>query len=263
MGNETLILDLREIRTKAGLYILILSREDLSGVFPGLFRYNVSLITNGITVLVFRTNTFEYSPGSRHGAEAVSRNKMDEWDRIVQKDPGSLISPPVKRQSVNRPSSVADVVILQGSPRADGNCGLIAGWAADAARSAGKKVQVFFPHDMDLHFCIGCYQCFNSGTCTFNDDMTEILSAIGSAELVVICSPVYTNTVPAGLKTVFDRTLPYHASRILGKSEGRPKGLLFSVAGRKGRLKFYLYKACGEGIHGNIGDFACRRDPVR
>lgn len=145
MGNETLILDLREIRTKAGLYILILSREDLSGVFPGLFRYNVSLIINGITVLVFRTNTFEYSPGSRHGAEAVSRNKMDEWDRIVQKDPGSLISPPVKRQSVNRPSSVADVVILQGSPRADGNCGLIAGWAADAARSAGKKYRCFFP----------------------------------------------------------------------------------------------------------------------
>jgi multimeric flavodoxin WrbA len=237
MGNETCILEVDEIRTAGEMYSLILSREDLTGIFPGMFRYCVSLIANGRVSRTFRTNTFEYPPGGPYGAEQVSRKKMGELAGLLHEDPRQLPLPG-ERGPVGFQPSAHDVVILQGSPRADGNCSSIASWARDAARDVGKTAFVFYPHDMDLHFCIGCYQCFNTGTCTFNDDMTEILSAIRRAELVVICSPVYTNTVPAGLKAVFDRALPIYASITLGMEEHRPKGLLFSVAGRKGVSNF-------------------------
>ncbi|HVP94585.1 MAG TPA: flavodoxin family protein [Methanoregulaceae archaeon] len=197
---------------------------------------------NGQLSLVFRTNTFEYTPGYPGDAEQVSREKMNEWERILLEDPGRLIPPVKEHDPVNPRLSRVEVVVLQGSPRADGNCGFIAGWVMEAARNAGKTVHVFFPHDMELHSCIGCYQCFNSGACTFRDDMEEILYAIRNAELVAICSPVYTNTVPAGLKTVFDRSLPYHAALTLGILENRPKGLLFAVAGRKGVSNFTCTK---------------------
>jgi multimeric flavodoxin WrbA len=238
MGNETCILDFDEIRTARETYILVLIREDLTGIFPGMFRYCVSVIANGVVLRTFRTNTFEYPPGGSHGAEQVARKKMGELAGLLHEDPGQLLPSSGGRGPVGPPSSAHHVVILQGSPRADGNCGSIASWVRDVARDDGKTALVFYPHDMDLHFCIGCYQCFNTGTCTFNDDMTEILSAIRRAELVVICSPVYTNTVPAGLKAVFDRAFPIYASITLGMEEHRPKGLLFSVAGRKGVSNF-------------------------
>jgi multimeric flavodoxin WrbA len=242
MGNETCILEFDEIRIDKESYILVISREDLSAIFPGMFRYCVSLIANGRVMRIFRTNTLEYRPGERHGAEQVSGEKMNEWRRLLHEDPGRLVPPPGERVPVSQQSPTFDVVILQGSPRADGNCGIIASWVRDAVWDAGKTGRVFFPHDMDLHFCIGCYQCFNSGTCTFNDDMTEILSAISRAQLVVICSPVYSNTVPAGLKTVFDRALPRYASRSLGMTDHWTKGLLLSVAGRKGISNFACTK---------------------
>jgi multimeric flavodoxin WrbA len=68
--------------------------------------------------------------------------------------------------------------------------------------------------------------------------MKGIIEAIRGAKLVIVCSPVYTNTVPAGLKLVIDRMQAYHAERMLyGGAMGR-QGLLFAVAGRKGEENF-------------------------
>src|SRR5271157_1082181 len=117
MGYDTRILDFREITNDTGRFVLILSREDYSLIYPGMFRYCVSLITKNRILLVFRTNTFEYSPGCPLSAEQVSREKMDEWARIVQEDPGQLIPPPVEHGPVHLRLSKAEVVILQGSPR--------------------------------------------------------------------------------------------------------------------------------------------------
>jgi len=91
---------------------------------------------------------------------------------------------------------------------------------------------------MDIRCCIGCYQCYNTGTCVFDDDMGSIIGAIKGASLLVVCSPVYTNTVPGGLKLVIDRCQAYHAERVLSGGWTEQKGLIFSVAGRKGEENF-------------------------
>ena len=68
--------------------------------------------------------------------------------------------------------------------------------------------------------------------------MTGIIDAIRGARLVIICSPVYTNTVPAGLKLVIDRMQAYHAERTISSGVSGQQGILFSVAGRKGGNNF-------------------------
>jgi multimeric flavodoxin WrbA len=68
--------------------------------------------------------------------------------------------------------------------------------------------------------------------------MGSIISAIRGASLLVVCSPVYTNTVPGGLKLVIDRCQAYHAERIVSGGRTGQKGLVFSVAGRKGEENF-------------------------
>jgi multimeric flavodoxin WrbA len=68
--------------------------------------------------------------------------------------------------------------------------------------------------------------------------MGSIIGAIREASLLVVCAPVYTNTVPGGLKLLIDRCQAYHAERILAGGRTGQKGLIFSVAGRKGEENF-------------------------
>jgi multimeric flavodoxin WrbA len=72
----------------------------------------------------------------------------------------------------------------------------------------------------------------------FDDDMGAIIDAVRGARLLVVCSPVYTNTVPGGLKLVIDRMQAYHAERTLYGGRSGQMGILFSVAGRKGGDNF-------------------------
>ena len=91
-----------------------------------------------------------------------------------------------------------------------------------------------YPHDLDIHCCIGCYQCYNTGTCVFDDDMSGIIDAIRGASLLVVCSPVYTNTVPGGLKLLIDRTQAYHAERVLFGGRTGQSGLVLRFRAQGG-----------------------------
>jgi multimeric flavodoxin WrbA len=226
------------VRDKSGEYLLTLDREDFSALYPRMVRYILAVREGDRMRALFRTNTFEYSPLNPLAAEAVALEKAAEWELELKADPsGIFLNYPV--DPARKPSAPpADLVIIQGSPRPDGNCGILTGWAAEAARDAGRTSRVIYPHDLDIHCCIGCYQCYNTGTCVFDDDMKDIIDAVRGAGLLIVCSPVYTNTVPAGLKLVIDRMQAYHAERTLTGGRSDQKGILFSVAGRKGHDNF-------------------------
>jgi multimeric flavodoxin WrbA len=232
------ILLTKEVRSGGTVYTLSIGEEDLSRLYPGMVRYTLRLDSGGRTLGIFRTNTYEYSPTVPLEAEQVVRSKADEWERALLGDPAGLMRtleapgelPPRARQ--------VDVLIIQGSPRANGNCSILAGWAAEEAGGLGKRAEVVYLDDLSIHSCIGCYQCYNTGSCTFRDDMTDLLGDLRSAALLVVCTPVYTNTVPGGLKIFIDRCQAFHAERSLFPRGGEQKGLLLSVAGRKGGENF-------------------------
>jgi len=228
----------KEIAHGGAVYTLTLDREDYSALYPGMIRFVLAASKGGKQVASFRTNTFEYSPLSRLAAETVALEKFAEWEEALGRDPALVIAAYQDRQPPAVKRQPADLVLLQGSPRPDGNCAILAGWATDAAKERGRTVEVIYPHDLDIHCCIGCYQCYNTGTCVFDDDMNGIIDAVRGARLIIVCSPVYTNTVTAGTKLVIDRMQAYHAERTLfGGKEGQ-NGILFSVAGRKGGGNF-------------------------
>jgi multimeric flavodoxin WrbA len=181
-------------------------------------------------------------------------NAADDWENELRNNPSRLFrNYPPDQPEHRAASSAADLVVIQGSPRADGNCGILARWATEAAHDAGKTAQVIYPHDLDIHCCIGCYQCYNTGLCVFDDDMTGIINAIRSASLIIACSPVYTNTVTGVLKLVIDRTQAYHAERALHGGRTGQKGLIFSVAGRKGNDNFTCITRVVSAFFRNLG----------
>ncbi len=244
-GHATLLMEpareqIKSVQVKSGggEYLLTLDREDFSALYPGMVRYILTVHEGDRPRAVFRTNTFEYSPLSPLAAGTAAQEKAAEWERELAKDPSGIFRNYPAEPARLPHGPVTDVVIIQGSPRPDGNCGILTGWAAEAAKEAGRTSQIIYPHDLDIHCCIGCYQCYNTGTCVFDDDMRGIIDAVRGARLLIVCSPVYTSTVPAGLKLVIDRMQAYHAERSLSGGRSDQKGILFSVAGRKGGDNF-------------------------
>lgn len=243
-----------DVETSGGLYTLTVSREDLFALYPGMVRYTLSVSSKGQSLAIFRTNSYEYSPTVPLEAERVTMDLAHEWEQELRSDPQEFLASHGRQKEKSSTVPAIDVVVIEGSPRADGNCSILAGWASDAARNASRTVQVIYPHDMNIHSCIGCYQCYNTGTCTFDDDMGEIIDAIRHAILLIVCTPVYTNSVPGGLKLLIDRCQAYHAERTFsGNSAKNKKGLLLSVAGRKGRSHFLCVTTVINAFMRNIG----------
>ena len=251
-GKGGLLLS-KEIRAGGRIFALSIEAEDLSRLYPGMTRYTLRLSLAGDTLGLFRTNSYEYSPTLPLEAEAVTRRKAAEWERALLSDPDRLLASLGKPGDGVYPTEAVDVLVIQGSPRADGNCSILAGWAAEEAGTLGKRSRVVYLDDLSLRPCIGCYQCYNTGSCTFSDDMAGLIGALRSASLLVVCSPVYTNTVPGGLKIFIDRCQAYHAEKNLFRAGGEKKGLLLSVAGRTGRGNFTCVKKVVVSFMRNLG----------
>ncbi|MGD1003940.1 MAG: flavodoxin family protein [Methanoregulaceae archaeon] len=245
----------REINTRLGKYFLSVTRQDLSTVYPGLIRYSLSINSNGQIIATFSTNSYEYSPTVSIKAEHVVLKKADEWERELKSDPEKFFSGHKLSITKSYHVQLTDVVVIQGSPRADGNCSILVDWAIKVIMEMKKTSQVIFPHDLNIHECIGCYQCYNTGICTYDDDMTDAIKAIQHASSIIVCSPVYTNSVPGGLKTFIDRFQAYHAELTISDNSKskKKKGLILSVAGRKGKQNFSCVTSVLNAFMRNIG----------
>lgn len=236
--------------------MLNLNEEDLSSVYPGMVRYILLLEHKNQHVVLFRNNSLEYTPQMGLNAREVSIHKSEEWEEhLTTETEEALIS---LLSSQTRPSCVhgslrTNLVVIQASPRPDGNCSVLAGWAVEAARKSGRTAQVIFPDGLDIHPCIGCYQCYNTGTCTFSDDMDVIIDSLQHASLVVVCTPVYTGSVPGVLKLLIDRCQAWHAHRSLTGDTSSPSGQLMAVAGRKGMSNFRCVKEVIHSFSANLG----------
>lgn len=262
-----------EIDLHNGRSVLSLYRDDLSSALPGMARYRLVLESAGRAIVLFSTNTYEYPPLLPIDAERAARQAAADWEAAILAAPERFVRPvqparPLPGEPQGR------VLILQGSPRPDGSCALLASWAAEACASVGRDVEVVFVHDLEIRPCIGCYQCYNAGDCTFDDEMVRLGPAIRAAPLVVVCSPVYTNTVPAGLKAVIDRAQSVCADASLRPGDPVPQaGVLLATAGRRGIENFACVRSVVRAFMANLGiryhgevlvdDLDARRDPRR
>ena len=100
MSNDTTILVKQVVATPTGEFLLLLTREDLTEIYPGMYRYCLAALSGARVTRVFRTNTYEYSPGCPLDAETVCKNRLNEWERELCENPadfqGSPDVPPVR-----------------------------------------------------------------------------------------------------------------------------------------------------------------------
>ena len=99
------------------------------------------------------------------------------------------------------------IVILNGSPRRNGNTSALIKAFTQGAESAGNTVTEFFLDSMEIHGCRGCFGGHSSQEChcVQKDDMSQIYPAVKESDVVVLATPLYYWNMSGQIRTAIDR----------------------------------------------------------
>ena len=99
------------------------------------------------------------------------------------------------------------VLILQGSPRANGNTAWMAEEFRRAAETAGHDVTLVDVVHKKIAGCLACEYCHGkgNGTCVQKDDMQGLYPLLAEAEVLVLAAPIYYFTMSAQIQAPIQR----------------------------------------------------------
>lgn len=100
-----------------------------------------------------------------------------------------------------------NILILQGSPRANGNTAWMADEYRKAAEAAGHDVTLVDVSRKKIAGCLACEWCHGKGggACIQKDDMQALYPLFAEAEALVLASPVYYFTMSAQIQAPVQR----------------------------------------------------------
>lgn len=99
------------------------------------------------------------------------------------------------------------IVILNGSPRRNGNTSALVQKFTEGAERAGNTVTEFFLDKMNIHGCKGCFGGHSSRECPCvqQDDMAQIYPAVKECDVVILATPLYYWNMSGQIRTAIDR----------------------------------------------------------
>jgi multimeric flavodoxin WrbA len=99
------------------------------------------------------------------------------------------------------------VLNILGSPRRKGTSSRIAQAFTDRIEKNGGEVNSFHLNELTYRGCQGCETCHTKkDSCVLRDDLTPVLEAMRTADVIVFSTPVYYGDVSGQFKMFFDRT---------------------------------------------------------
>ena len=97
------------------------------------------------------------------------------------------------------------VLILNGSPKADGNTAAALGEMEAIFAQEGMEVETVRVGHLDVRGCVGCATCYKTGQCVFDDVVNELAKKLQEADGLVLGSPVYYASANGTLVALLDR----------------------------------------------------------
>jgi multimeric flavodoxin WrbA len=101
------------------------------------------------------------------------------------------------------------ILIINGSPKKDGNTAAMVKWFGEAASSKGADVEVVRAAFLKYKTlgCISCRACQKSDKyeCSVEDDAKLVLAKMAEMDVIVFATPLYFFGASAQLKLIFDR----------------------------------------------------------
>lgn len=121
------------------------------------------------------------------------------------------------------------VLILNGSPRINGNTSLALKEMEQVFHENGVETETVLVGNKDIRGCMACLSCYQTGKCVFNDIVNELAPKFEAADGLVVASPVYYASANATLiacldrlfySTHFDKTMKVGASVVCARRGG-------------------------------------------
>lgn len=121
------------------------------------------------------------------------------------------------------------VLIINGSPRANGNTSVAVREMEKVFAEEGVETEVVQVGNKNIRGCIACGYCGENGKCVFNDIVNELAPKFEEADGLVVASPVYYASANATLiacltrlfySTHFDKSMKVGASVVCARRGG-------------------------------------------
>ncbi len=129
------------------------------------------------------------------------------------------------------------VLGFNGSPRKDGNTGILIHKVFQELEKEGIETELVQLSHKTIHGCIACYKCLKNKDqrCAVNDDAAnDYIEKMSQAQGIVLGSPVYFMDVTPEIKALIDRT--GFVSRSNGGMFRNKVGSLVAAARRTGAV---------------------------
>lgn len=152
------------------------------------------------------------------------------------------------------------VLIINGSPHADGSTALALREAEKTLQEQGIETEMIQVGHLDIRSCIGCGQCREKGRCVFDDVVNETAAKLEQANGLLVGSPVYFASANATLvafltrlfySTPFDKRMKVGAAVVSARRGGNSASFdelnkFFTISGMPVASSQYW-----NSIHGN------------
>ena len=121
------------------------------------------------------------------------------------------------------------VLLLNGSPRANGNTALALREMEKVFAQNGVQTETVLLGNQAIRGCTACGACAKLGRCVFDDAVNELAPKLETADGLVVASPVYYASANATLiacldrlfySTPFDKTMKVGASVVCARRGG-------------------------------------------
>ena len=97
------------------------------------------------------------------------------------------------------------VLIINGSPRKDGNTCIAIKEAEKVFNENGIETEVINVGGKDIRGCVACGYCFTHGKCAYLDVVNETAEKFEKADGLIVASPVYYASANGTLISFLDR----------------------------------------------------------
>ena len=113
------------------------------------------------------------------------------------------------------------VLMLNGSPRPNGNTAVALREIETVFRENGVEVETVIIGNRAIRGCVACGGCAKTGKCVFDDTVNELAPKFEAADGLVVASPVYYASANATLVACLDRlfySTPFDKTMKVGAS---------------------------------------------
>jgi multimeric flavodoxin WrbA len=100
---------------------------------------------------------------------------------------------------------MAKVLLISGSPKADGNTAQLMNECARVIREQGVEAEVVSFSDKKIESCTACGKCSETGECSLEDGLNDIIKRVRASQGFIVGSPVYFGTARGDVMAALQR----------------------------------------------------------